>query len=47
MSFEVLDNWDLELTGTIYLYDRSDDEFVYRKVRAIYHCVSTKQKTKE
>ena len=47
VSFEVLDNWDLELTGTIYLYDRSDDEFVYRKVRAIYHCVSTKQKTKE
>lgn len=45
VNFEILDNWDLGLSGIIYLYDRSDNAFVYRKVRVIYHCVSTKQKT--
>lgn len=45
VNFEILDNWDLGLSGIIYLYDRSDNAFVYRRVRVIYHCVSTKQKT--
>lgn len=45
VNFEILDNWDLGLSGIIYLYDRSDNAFVYRKVRTIYHCISTKQKT--
>lgn len=44
-NFEILDNWNLCLSGTIYLYDRSDNAFVYRKVRTIYHCISTKQKS--